>query len=111
MSTVTEATLQPGTGYSNERVADQANSNGRKYAIIPAAHSGDDAKLCCLAASGILFLIIFFVVSAVLWGVGASQGSTGMLIAGQVLTGIQIGVYGLAAVVGCCAGCIFKEVM
>lgn len=103
MTTVTETTLlQQRTGYQNERVAGHVDSNGRTYSVIPAAHIDDEAKLCCSVAAGVLFLIVVFVVSAVLWGVGASQGNMGMLIAGQVLTGVQIAAYGILAVVGCC---------
>lgn len=84
----------------------KGKSNGRAYAVIPSAHSGDEAKGACCMVAAVFFAIVILVVSAALWGVGASQGNTEMLLAGQVLTGIQITIYGgvILSQIACC-GC------
>jgi len=63
-------------------------------------------------AVGALALLVL-VAGAVLWGIGASRGMPGMLMAGKVLTLVPVGLFGWSIARRCCncCGCHFGDVV
>lgn len=90
-TSVTERIFFPQDGAS-PLAAKKVISNGHAYAIIPAAHGNVETGMC-VAAGGFL-LVALFIAGIVLWVLGGLQSNTEMLMAGEVLTGIHIVIYG-----------------
>lgn len=64
---------------------------GRK--VVPAAHNG---------AAGGGMISILLIVGAILWGLGVAQGNPDMILAGQVLVGLELGFIALGLLVAAC---------
>lgn len=86
---------------------EEAELRGHTYTPIPAAHAGEggDPKSCTILI-GIITVIGMLIAGGTLWGLGAVQGNPEMLLAGQVLTGIQLAGTGVLLLFACCAGCL-----